>query len=140
LVRLIAGDVAGHRGPGATYTPITVIHASVAPGARLVLPWRRDFNALAYLLDGSGTMGSEARPVRSGQLAVFGAGDSLTVAGTGPAGAEVLLLGGRPLREPVAAYGPFVMNTRQELIQAVDDFQAGRFGVIPPDALMPHTG
>jgi redox-sensitive bicupin YhaK (pirin superfamily) len=140
LVRLIAGDVAGHRGPGATHTPITVVHASIAPGARLVLPWRRDFNALAYMLDGSGTAGSEGRPMRSGQLAVFGAGDSLTVAGSGSAGAEVLLLGGRPLREPIAAYGPFVMNTRQELIQAVDDFQAGRFGVIPPDALMPHTG
>ncbi|HVF76081.1 MAG TPA: pirin family protein [Acidimicrobiales bacterium] len=139
LVRLIAGDLGDHRGPGATHTPITVVHASVAAGARLTLPWRRDFNALAYLLEGSGTAGVEQRPVHSGQLAVFGAGDSLTVTGTGPRGAEVFLLGGRPLREPIAAYGPFVMNTRAELIQAVEDFQSGRFGVIPPDALMPHT-
>src|SRR6476646_2827534 len=57
LVRLIAGDVAGHEGPGSTYTPITVAHATVAPGARLALPWRSDFNALAYVLAGSGTAG-----------------------------------------------------------------------------------
>src|SRR4051812_26214692 len=73
LVRLIAGDVAGHNGPGSTYTPIPVAHATVAPGARLSLPWRPDFNALAYVLAGSGTAGIERRPIDAGQLVVFGA-------------------------------------------------------------------
>ena len=138
LVRLIAGDIGGHRGPGATYTPITVAHATVAPGARLVLPWRADFNALAYGLDASGTVGTERRPLRTGQLAVFGAGDTVTVDGGSSRPFEVILLGGRPIREPIAHYGPFVMNTRSELVQAVEDFQAGRLGTIPADGLRPY--
>ncbi len=138
LVRVIAGEVAGHVGPGSTHTPITMAHATVSPGARLELPWREDFNALAYVLAGSGTVGAERRPVTTGQLTVFGAGDTMTIDGTGDAPLEVLLLGGRPIREPVAAYGPFVMNTRAELVQAVDDFNAGRLGTIPADGLRPY--
>jgi redox-sensitive bicupin YhaK (pirin superfamily) len=137
LIRLIAGDLAGLRGPGSTHTPITLVHATVAPGARLELPWRADFNALAYVLRGAGTVGTPGAPITAGQLAVLGAGDSLAVAAT--EAMDVLLLGGLPIREPVAAYGPFVMNTRDELQQALDDFRAGRLGVIPPDALMPHV-
>jgi redox-sensitive bicupin YhaK (pirin superfamily) len=145
LLRVLAGDVAGHTGPGSTHTPITVVHASVSPGARLALPWRADFNALAYVLAGAGTVGVPGRPIQSGQLAVFGPGDQVTLAATERQEArtptlEVLLLGGRPIREPVAAYGPFVMNTRAELVQAIEDYQAGRLGVIPENALMPHTG
>ena len=136
LVRVIAGELDGHQGPGVTYTPITLAHATVSPGATLTLPWRADFNALVYVLSGNGTIGAERRPVRSGQLAVLGAGDSLTVAADArqdcrTPGLDVLLLGGRPIREPVAAYGPFVMNTRDELVQAFEDFQAGKLGVIP---------
>ncbi len=138
LVRLIAGDLAGHHGPGSTHTPISVAHVTVAPGARLVLPWPAEFNALAYVLAGSGSAGSERRPVQAGQLAVFGAGDSLTLDGHPSASLDVLLLGGRPIREPVAAYGPFVMNTRAELVQAVEDFQAGRLGSVPADGLRPY--
>ena len=138
LVRLIAGDLGGHRGPGATYTPITVAHVTVAPGARLVLPWRPDYNALAYALDGSGTVGTERRPLGTGQLALFGAGDTVTLDGGGSRPFEVILLGGRPIREPIATYGPFVMNTRSQLVQAVEDFQAGRLGTIPADGLRPY--
>jgi redox-sensitive bicupin YhaK (pirin superfamily) len=140
LLRLIAGDVDGHRGPGATHTPITVAHATVFPGSRLVLPWRADFNALGYALSGRGSVGAEQRPIEAGQLAVFGPGDSLTFdAGKGGA-LDVLILGGQPIREPVAAYGPFVMNTRAELVQAVEDFQAGRLGQVPGDGLRPYRG
>ena len=139
LVRLIAGEVAGHVGPGSTHTPIAVAHATLAPGARLEIPWPTDFNALAYVLAGSGTVGAERRPVTLGQLTVFGAGDTLTLDNPGAAEPlELLLLGGRPLREPVAAYGPFVMNTRSELAQAVEDFNAGRLGTIPADGLRPY--
>jgi quercetin 2,3-dioxygenase len=144
LVRVIAGDVGGHRGPGSTHTPITLIHATVSPGARLQLPWDPSFNALVYVLAGAGRVGTEGRPIRDGQLVVFGRGDWFEVRGDdhqdsrSPA-LELLILGGRPIREPVAAYGPFVMNTKAELGQALEDFQAGLFGQIPPDALMPHV-
>ncbi|EFV11763.1 pirin family protein [Segniliparus rugosus] len=143
LIRVIAGEVAGHAGPGSTYTPITMAHATVSPGARLALPWREDFNALVYVLAGSGTVGSEARPIRKGQLVVFGKGDALTLAASPSQSSaepslEVLLLGGQPLREPVFAYGPFVMNTKQEVVQAFEDYQAGRFGIEPAEHL-PHA-
>ncbi|SNR36064.1 hypothetical protein SAMN06265360_103188 [Haloechinothrix alba] len=136
VLRLIAGEVGGHTGPGVTHTPITMVHATVSPGAQVRLPWRPDFNALVYVLAGSGTVGAEHRPVSTGNLAVFGAGDALTVrAGTTQESRspqlDVLVLGGQPIREPIAAYGPFVMNTRDELITAVEDFQAGRLGTIP---------
>jgi quercetin 2,3-dioxygenase len=136
LVRVIAGELAGHTGPGSTYTPITLVHATLAPGASLTLPWRRDFNALVYVLAGDGSAGAERRPVTMGQLAGYGAGDTITIAAnatqdTRTEGMEVFILGGQPIREPVAAYGPFVMNTKAELMQAFEDYQAGRLGSIP---------
>ncbi len=138
LLRVIAGDVAGHQGPGITHTPISLAHVTLSPGARLVLPWPRDFNALAYVLSGRGTAGDEARPVSSGQLVVFGEGDTMTIAADGSQESrspflDVLLLGGRPIREPVAWYGPFVMNTHAEIAQALSDYKAGKLGVIPAD-------
>ena len=141
VLRLIAGDLAGHHGPGVTHTPITLVHATVAPGARLQLPWPPDFNALAYVLAGRGTVGSARQPIHSGQLVVFGPGDHVvlgtqdTTQDSVAPNLDVLLLGGRPIREPVAQYGPFVMNTRAELAQAFDDYQAGRMGQIPADHL-----
>ena len=136
LVRLIAGDLAGHQGPGSTYTPITIVHATIQPGAEVDLPWRADYNGLVYVLSGAGTVGAEHRPVRSGQLAVLGAGDTIRVAGrqeqagTSP-GLDVYVMGGRPIREPVAHYGPFVMNTKAQLIKAFEDYQSGRLGSAP---------
>jgi redox-sensitive bicupin YhaK (pirin superfamily) len=136
LLRVIAGELDGHEGPGVTHTPITMIHATVRPGAEVTLPWRSDFNGLAYVLAGRGTVGAERRPIHLGQTAVFGDGGSLTVRadeqqdGNTP-DLEVVLLGGRPIREPMAHYGPFVMNSQAELQQAFDDFQAGRLGTIP---------
>jgi redox-sensitive bicupin YhaK (pirin superfamily) len=136
-VRLIAGELAGRVGPGSTRTPIVMLHATVEPGAELELPWDTTFNALAYVLDGVGAVGAEQVPVHLGQLAVFeAAGDTLRFHG-GVFPLEVLVLGGRPIGEPVAQWGPFVMNTRAELQQALDDYRAGRLGVIPDDGLQP---
>lgn len=136
LIRLIAGGLGEHTGPGSTHTPITMVHATLAPGAQLRLPWRREFNALAYVLNGKGTVGDERRPIQNGQLALFGPGDTLTMSAN--AGQEsrspsmdVLILGGKPIGETVAWMGPFVMNTHAELAQAYDDFQAGKLGSIP---------
>ncbi len=153
LIRVIAGEVGGHagsmspaqrlRGPGATHTPITLAHATIEPGAQLNLPWNRDFNALVYVLSGRGTVGPVRHPIHQGQLAVLGPGDRISVAAAGSQESrrptlEALLLGGKPIREPVFQYGPFVMNTKAEVIQAFEDYQSGKFGSIPPDALMPH--
>jgi len=145
LVRIIAGELAGYAGPGSTWTPITYLHATLSPGARLAMPWRPDFNALVYVLSGRGTVGAEGRPLDEGELAVFGPGDALTMraADSQPVasklGWEILVLGGLPINEPVARYGPFVMNTREEIIQAVEDFNAGRMGTIPAQHLAHRT-
>jgi redox-sensitive bicupin YhaK (pirin superfamily) len=143
LLRVIAGSFGGpaasseYHGPGVTHTPISLVHATVAAGAQVRVPWPADFNGLAYVLAGSGYVGLDKRPMRMGQLAVFGAGDVMTF-GAGACGdMDILLLGGQPIREPVAAYGPFVMNTRAELAQAFEDYQAGRLGSIPAE---PHPG
>jgi quercetin 2,3-dioxygenase len=144
LVRIIAGEIAGHQGPGSTYSPMTLVHATLSPGARLSIPWRSDYNALGYVLAGHGTVGTEGRPVESGQLAVFGAGNTLTIAAaeaqeSRSPNLDVLLLGGQPIREPVAWMGPFVMNTREEVMQAFADYQAGRLGSIPAVHNTPTT-
>jgi redox-sensitive bicupin YhaK (pirin superfamily) len=144
LLRVIAGEVDGHRGPGATHTPITLVHATIHPGQQLSLPWQADYNALAYVMAGTGTAGPAGQPIHAGQLAVFGAGDRITLTADDhqdgrTAALEVILLGGEPIHEPMVQYGPFVMNTRAELQQAMQDYQAGRLGVIPPNAIMPHV-
>ncbi len=136
LVRLIAGDLGQHSGPGATRTPITYAHVTVSPGAQLQLPWRPDFNALIYALAGRGSVGPKSSPIKEGQLAVLGNGDIITVNGDSEQDSrtptlEILILGGQPIREPIAWYGPFVMNERDELITAFQDYQAGRMGSIP---------
>lgn len=142
LVRIIAGAIDDQAGPGVTHTPITMAHATIESGAQLNIPWRRDFNALVYVLDGEGSVGPVGHPIKRGQLAVLGPGDRITVAAradrTVPL--DVLLLGGAPIREPVVHYGPFVMNSKTEVIQAMEDYQAGKFGSIPPNALTPHHG
>jgi redox-sensitive bicupin YhaK (pirin superfamily) len=135
LVRIIAGDVAGHPGPGITHTPIALVHATVAPSGQLELPWPQPFNALVYALSGRGSIADDV-PLAAGQLAVLGAGDAIRIAAdqtqdNHTPNFDVLVLGGQPIREPVAAYGPFVMNTREELAEAFEDYQAGRLGHVP---------
>jgi redox-sensitive bicupin YhaK (pirin superfamily) len=106
------------------------------PGAELSVSWEPTFNAMVYVLSGRGVVGSERRPVEDHDLVVFGPGDAITVAAapaqaTDVSGLDLLLLGGLPIREPIAHYGPFLMNTRQQLLEAIEDFNAGRLGRIP---------
>ncbi len=136
LLRVIAGELGGHKGPGSTFTPITFVHASVSPGATLELPWSGGFNSLAYVLAGKGSVGSHLRPTQTGQLTVFGDGDWISISAdtkqdSNSVNLEILLLGGRPIRERVVHYGPFVMNTEEEIAKALEDYQAGRLGRIP---------
>ncbi len=136
LVRVIAGDIDGHSGPGSTFTPMTLVHATLEPGAQLELPWQPEFNALVYVLNGDGTVGHDKRPLHSGQAAALGAGDFVTVAANGSQESrspqmDVIILGGQPIREPLAWAGPFVMNTKAEVLAAFEDYEKGRFGHIP---------
>ena len=138
LIRVIAGEVDGNKGPGSTQTPITIVHATIAPGAELRLPWRADYNALVYTLSGKGTVGENRQPVQMGQLAVMTDGDTLVIQANNVQESrspqmDVLILGGEPIRETVAWMGPFVMNTKSEVLQAFDDFQKGLLGTIPAD-------
>src|ERR1700738_702679 len=135
-IRATRGDAAGPRGPGVTHTPITLVPATVNPRAELRLPWRRDFNGLVYVLNGRGTVGATRAPIGTGQLAAFGAGDVVSLTAdlaqeSRSPNLDVLVLGGEPIGEPIAWYGPFVMNTHEELAQAFDDYRRGRMGTIP---------
>ncbi len=115
---------------------MSLVHVTLSPEAELSMPWRADHNALVYVLAGAGSVGAERIPVQMGQLAVLGPGNAITVAASRTQESrsptlDVLILGGRPIREPVAWAGPFVMNTRDEVMQAFTDYQAGRLGSIP---------
>ena len=140
LIRIIAGEIDGVKGPGSTHTPIVVAHATIAAGHRMTIPWNPAYNALAYGLAGEGNVGIAAAPFGVGRLAVFGAGDTITISASDHSPLDVILLGGEPIGEPVEQHGPFVMNTRAELQQAVNDFQAGRMGTVPANGIRPFRG
>jgi len=145
IVRVLAGQIDGHDGPGISHTPLAIAHVTLAPGASVDIPWRTDFNALAYALAGSGAVGAQGRLFTSGQLAVLGDGDTIRLSASPRQDSrspslEVFVLGGVPLREPVVQYGPFVMSTKAEIMEAFEDFQAGRFGRIPANAIQPFRG
>ncbi len=136
--RIIAGSVLGTEGPARTHTPINYVHLTLRPGSEVILDIPPDHNIGVYAFKSRGWIGKPGVPLSAAQLAVLGPGEGdLSVRGPDPSREEaepmeVLVLSGRPLNEPVARYGPFVMNTREELIEAVEDYNAGRFGTIPP--------
>ncbi|MFF1409644.1 pirin family protein [Streptomyces sp. NPDC058289] len=124
--KVIAGTALGATGPFRTRVPVTVVHASVAPGSSAVLPAPAGRNAAVYLLSGSGKVASQE--LADGDLAVLAHdGDSVRVEG-GPVGADLLFLSGEPIGEPVVRSGPFVMNTPQEIDRAFDDYANDRLG------------
>ena len=126
-VRVIAGEVDGVGGP---ITEIdvdpTYLDVAVPPGAEFVQPLPAGHNAFCYVFDGAAVIGEGGEPIPRGTLVVLGKGEAARIAG-GPEPARVLLIAGRPHGEPIVKHGPFVMNTREEIVQAIDDFQAGRF-------------
>jgi redox-sensitive bicupin YhaK (pirin superfamily) len=133
-VRVIAGAIASGdgadvRGPiEQSATDPLYLDVALAPGTAWEHRLPEGHNAFAYAFEGDATLGhgDEARTLAPGELAILGGGDALRVE-AGDAGARLLLVAGRPLREPVARHGPFVMNTKQEVMQAFVDFQEGRF-------------
>jgi redox-sensitive bicupin YhaK (pirin superfamily) len=127
-VRVIAGEALGARAVIETRTPIAYHDWTLAPGAAVVVPLPPAFAACVYVFAGAAEVGG--RVVKDGHLAVLGEGDAVQLGTAGPEESRLLLLGGAPLREPVVAYGPFVMNTREQIVEAIRDYQAGRMGEI----------
>jgi redox-sensitive bicupin YhaK (pirin superfamily) len=127
--RVIAGEALGVRAVIDTRIPIVYQDWQLDEGAHVVVPVAREQRAMVYVFNGSAKVGEGARVVRDGQLAILGEGDAVRLRGA-VGGGRLLLLAGVPLREPVARYGPFVMNTEGELRQAIVDFQSGKMGEI----------
>jgi hypothetical protein len=143
VLRILAGELAGHAGPGISHTPIVITNLTLAPGASIDIPWREDFNAVAYVLAGRGVVGPDDHPIRTGNNVVLVSGNVLRITADVSQdqrhpNLDMFIIGGVPLREPVVQYGPFVMNTRAEIMQAYEDYQTGRFGQIPAGAIQPY--
>lgn len=140
-VRVIAGEALGAKAVIETRTPIIYLHFTLQPGGSIVQPVPNEYNAFAYVLDGSGLFGAEQERGEHGQMVMFAPdGDDVAIAHAltcqfaNPANAtqplDLLLIAGVPLNEPVVRYGPFVMNTEAEIQQAIDDYRNGRMGHI----------
>jgi len=131
-VRVIAGEALGVRAVIDTHTPIVYQDWTLRPGAVVEQEVAEGQNAFVYVFEGSAEVGSDKTPLADGQLGLLGPGDTLRLAVPADAkdGARLLLLAGQPLREPVARYGPFVMNTQAEIARAFSDFRSGRLGEI----------
>ena len=120
--KVIAGKALGVEAVIDTVIPITYIHLKLEPGARYTHPSTADHNLMVYAFGGD--MDIEGKTLRDGGLGLLSEGEHVTLV-AGSAGAECLLLGGPEIDEPIARYGPFVMNTREEIYQAIEDFQNG---------------
>ncbi len=133
--KIIAGSLLGTAGPAATHTPIGAAHLTISPGGRVEIPLPSDNSGGIYAFSGGGEVGEPGVELPERSLAVFERGEGslvMSVPDDAAEATEALVLTGQPLDEPVARYGPFVMNTREELIEAFEDFSAGRMGSIPP--------
>lgn len=128
-VRVVAGEALGAHAVIDTYIPIVYQDWTLDAGADVTVAVPSEQQSLAYVFQGSALVGNEGKEIRDGQLALFGAGEAVRLRGAA-GGGRLLLLAGVPTREPVARYGPFVMNTQDEIMQAVRDYQSGRMGEI----------
>jgi len=131
---VVAGFMFGTLGPAETHTPIGYARVTIQPGTTLRIPTADGHTALVYAFGGSGDAGAPAQPLRTNHLAKFdrtGGDIVLSVATDAGEPLDCIVLTGEPINEPMARYGPFVMNTNDELQEAVTDFNAGRMGSIP---------
>jgi len=126
--KLVAGELLGKHGPAATHTPITYAMVTVETNQTARIPAPEGATALVYLVDGPATIGDEELLVESKHLVVFDRSDGDIIVGAHETELRCLVLVGEPINEPMERYGPFVMNTTDELVEAVEDFNAGRMG------------
>ena len=132
-VKVIAGESFGKRAVIDTRTPIVYLHFTIQPGSKVSQPVPQGFNAFAYVIEGDGEFGADKRRAAKQQVVLFGnSGNEIAIEAPKAARSplEVLLIAGQPLNEPVARYGPFVMNSEDEIRQAIDDYRSGKMGRI----------
>jgi redox-sensitive bicupin YhaK (pirin superfamily) len=132
-VSVIAGEAMGQKAVIETRTPIIYLHYSIKPGGVATQQVSSTYNTFAYIVDGEGLFGAEREPAKDGQMVLFSQdGDEVRIENPGDAKAtlDILLIGGMALDEPIARYGPFVMNTEAEIRQAFEDYRLGRMGEI----------
>jgi quercetin 2,3-dioxygenase len=130
-VKVIAGESLGTRGVIESRTPILYLHVTLAPGAQLVQRVPKNFNAFAYVIGGAVRFEGRQDVQSDDTLVLFSNDhDHVVVSNPGDEAADLLLIAGEPIGEPIARYGPFVMNTRDELVQAFEDFRNGKMGRI----------
>jgi redox-sensitive bicupin YhaK (pirin superfamily) len=143
-VKVIAGEALGAHAIIETRTPIFYLHFTLQPGAKVIQPIPKEYNAFAYVINGQGLFGPTKRQkiAKTGQMVIFDNDGEEVVIVSAPSAddtatntadksaLDILLIGGIPLNEPVARYGPFVMNTKEEILQAVKDYQNGNMGEI----------
>jgi quercetin 2,3-dioxygenase len=133
-LRVIAGEYEGQKGPARTHSPLAVWDVTLRPGARVELPAPEGWSLLLALLKGRVKV-NDAAVGGPSQIAVLdeaGTGFTIEALADEPAGARLLVLTGQPIDEPLVGYGPFVMNTRQQILEAIEDFNGGAFGSMPP--------
>ncbi len=130
-VKIIAGESLGEQARISTHTPILYLHFTLQPGASVTQAVPASFNALAYVIEGVAAVGDDLTEVKEGALAILAkSGGDVVISNPGTKPVSLLLLGGEPIGEPVARYGPFVMNTKAELQDAFEDFRNGKMGTI----------
>lgn len=130
-VKVIAGESLGAKAVIDTRTPIMYLHFTLQPGAKVAQPVPQNYNAFAYVVGGKGFFGAEDKPAQRGQMVLFeNDGSEISIGAPEETSLDVLLIAGVPLDEPVARYGPFVMNTKEEVYQAIEDYRSGRMGSI----------
>lgn len=143
-VKAIAGEALGARAIIQTRTPIFYLHFTLQPGAKVVQPVPKEYNAFAYVINGKAIFGTTEKQkiAKTGQMIIFdndgeeivvsapAAHDTASTTTTNKSALDMLLIGGVPLNEPVARYGPFVMNTKEEVYQAIEDYRNGMMGTI----------
>jgi redox-sensitive bicupin YhaK (pirin superfamily) len=138
VAKVIAGEALGVKAVIETRTPIMYIHFTLQPGASVTQPVPREYNAFVYVIGGQGSFGSDNQEklVQRGQMIIFskdGEGVKIKAAENANSPLDMLLIGGKPLNEPIARYGPFVMNKREEIMEAIIDYQNGSMGKITSD-------
>ncbi len=129
-VKIIAGEAFGQKAVIETRTPILYFHITLQANGDVQIPTPADFQVFAYVISGTGTFGVDHQPAQAQQAVIFDTGDSLQLKNTGAEELSVIIVGGKPLHEPIARYGPFVMNSESEIHQAIQDYRSGHFGEI----------